>query len=139
MFGWFRRRRALPEPGQAITGDRALVPPMPAQFLARGRREPERRTVITVELAAAAEIRRAAVGLGRWVVRVRTVVTGFDGVRPTGFQDRVDLDTEVDPEADFFDDSQGVPVAVDRRTADYLGAGAVLDWNPASGFTLRRG
>lgn len=109
--------------------------------MARGRREPERRAVVVVTPEAAARVRAAAAGagFGRWYVRVRVDVTRFDGLIPAEFQNRVDIDTVVDPEADYLDESQGVPVAVDRRTARYV-EGVVLDWTTrpdgTAGFAL---
>jgi hypothetical protein len=137
MFGWLRRLLGGSEPVVGRTRERGVVPPFPAEFVARGRRDPERRAVIAVTPAAAAEVRRAATHLSGWVVRVQLVVTAFDGIRPTHFQERVDIDTRVDPETDYLDDAHGVPVAVDRRTAAYMGTGAVLDWEPGTGFALR--
>ena len=141
MFGWLRRRRERADPG---AGDRrrGFVPPFPAEYVAAGHREPERRAVVRVTPAAAVEIRRVTAGLGQWVVRVQTVVTGFDGIAPAGFQDRVDVDNAADPETDYLDETQGIPVVVDRRTAAFLGSGVVLDWGTQPdgriGFALRR-
>jgi Fe-S cluster assembly iron-binding protein IscA len=137
MFGWLRRLLDGSDPVAGRPRARGVVPPFPAEFIARGRREPERRSIIAVAPAAAAEVRRAAAHLSAWVVRIQIVVTAFDGIRPTTFQERVEIDTRVDPETDYLDDTHGVPVVVDRRTAQYM-AGAILDWEPRIGFALRQ-
>jgi Fe-S cluster assembly iron-binding protein IscA len=62
-----------------------------------------------------------------WHVRVRIEVFRDESGMPTAFKNRVDLDPDIYPEIDLIDESQGVPVVVDRRSADYLG-GFVLDW-----------
>lgn len=104
-----------------------------------GRREPERRQVIMVTPAAVARIRSTAAGTGAWYVRARVEVFRDAGEMPTGFKNRVEVVTDIYPEFDLIDDSQGVPVVVDRRSAEFLG-GNTLDWvegeDSRSGFRL---
>jgi Fe-S cluster assembly iron-binding protein IscA len=92
-----------------------------------GRREPERRRVITVTPSAVKSIQKSAGETTDWYVRVRIEVFRDGGGMPTGFRDKVEAVEDAYPEFDLLDDSQGVSVLVDRRSADYL-EGTTLDW-----------
>ena len=83
--------------------------------------------MIAVTPAAQEQIRSAAMGMKGWHVRVRVEIFRDGRGTPAGFKNRVDLDPEVYPEIDLIDESQGIPVLVDRRSADFL-EGGVLDW-----------
>jgi hypothetical protein len=90
------------------------------KFREPGRREAERRCVISVTPTAAVEIGRAAKGMQSWRVRVRLEVFRDSSGMPKEFRNRIDLDSKIYPEIDLIDESQGVPVVVDRRSADHL-------------------
>ena len=84
---------------------------------------------ITVTEKAAGEVRRiiaeqnGAGGQEKIYLRMRVVGGGC-----SGFQHKLDLDTQVSEKLDEVYDVHGVPVVVDRRSLMYL-AGATVDYH----------
>jgi len=114
---------------------------MPEQFRARGRTEPERRDLVVVTPDAAARVREIQAETGAHYLRVSVVVTGYDGVVPTGFQNKLDLVDDVDPETDYLCRSRGISVLIDRRTAWLFAKGVTVGWDIGpdgrGGFSIR--
>jgi iron-sulfur cluster assembly accessory protein len=83
--------------------------------------------IVTVTERAIKEIKQIIQNdqLNQDKVALRIRVTGGGC---SGFQNKLDLDEEYDPEKDHIDEVDGIKVAIDKRSALYL-TGATVDFH----------
>jgi Fe-S cluster assembly iron-binding protein IscA len=101
--------------------------------VASGAPAPERRDIVQLTPAAAAKVREF-LSVARPYLRVAT--KQIDGGPPAM---TLDAEVRIDPESDYLDESEGIPIAVSRESVPHL-TGRVIDWvetgDGRSGFSL---
>jgi Fe-S cluster assembly iron-binding protein IscA/alpha/beta superfamily hydrolase len=86
--------------------------------------EPKDRVVLTAQ--AAAQLRKLMKKHQMKYLRVST---------SEGYRFKLDLETQTDPKEDYLGESRGVPVVVDRKSAQLLPVGIIVDFVTEGGAT----